>query len=130
MKYAQKNLTEKQALHEIEKLAETVVRANGQAMQNQYDAETYRDRVKAVKETLWNIMHEADYAGIGKFIGRVIRPFLHFVQARYAVQWHTSCGFVCYADCAEKLRFVLYDKRSCHFGFSLCHPFLRQCRHC
>ena len=43
-------------------------------MQNQYDAETYRDRVKTVKETLWNIMHEADYAGLGKLIGRVIRP--------------------------------------------------------
>lgn len=74
LKYSQKNLTEKQARHEIEKLAETVVRANGQAMQNQYDAETYRDRVKTVKETLWNIMHEADYAGLGKLIGRVIRP--------------------------------------------------------
>ena len=74
LKYSQKNLTEKQAQHEIEKLAETVVRANGQAMQNQYDAETYRDRVKTVKETLWNIMHEADYAGLGKLIGRVIRP--------------------------------------------------------
>ena len=74
LKYSQKNLTEKQAQHEIEKLAETVVRANGQAMQNQYDAETYRDRVKTVKETLWNIMHEADYAGLGKLIGRIIRP--------------------------------------------------------
>lgn len=52
LRYAQKDLTEKQARHEVEKLAETVVRANGQAMQNQYDAETYRDRVKIVKEQL------------------------------------------------------------------------------
>ena len=63
LKYAQKNLTEKQARHEIEKLAETVVRANGQAMQNQFDAETYRNRVKTVKETLRPIV-------TGKQIGR------------------------------------------------------------
>ena len=75
LKYAQKNLTEKQAQHEVEKLAETVVRANGQAMQNQFDAETYRDRVKTVKETLWNIMHEAGHLiGLTNIIGRVIRP--------------------------------------------------------
>ena len=74
LKYAQKNLTEKQAQHEIEKLAETVVRANGKALQNQYDAETYDVRVKTVKEQLWNIMHEADSAGLGKFVGRLVRP--------------------------------------------------------
>ena len=75
LKYAQKNLTEKQALHEIEKLAETVVRANGQALQNQYDAETYDNRVKTVEETLWNIMHEAGHlTGLTNIIGRVIRP--------------------------------------------------------
>ena len=75
LKYAQKNLTEKQARHEIEKLAETVVRANGQAMQNQFDAETYRNRVKTVEETLWNIMHEAGHlTGLTNIIGRVIRP--------------------------------------------------------
>lgn len=75
LKYAQKNLTEKQAQHEIEKLAETVVRANGQAMQNQFDAETYRNRVKTVEETLWNIMHEAGHlTGLTNIIGRVIRP--------------------------------------------------------
>lgn len=52
LKYAQKNLTEKQARHEIEKLSETIVRANGQAIQNQYDSETYSDRVKIVREQL------------------------------------------------------------------------------
>lgn len=68
LKYAQKNLTEKQARHEIEKLAETVVRANGQAMQNQYDAETYRDRVKIVKEQLLRAINNSSpdnlYQGI------------------------------------------------------------------
>ena len=68
LKYAQKNLTEKQARHEIEKLAETVVRANGQAVQNQYDAETYRDRVKIVKEQLLRAINNSSpdnlYQGI------------------------------------------------------------------
>lgn len=46
-RYSQKNLTDKQARHEVEKLAETVVRANGQALQNQFDADTYNARAKS-----------------------------------------------------------------------------------
>lgn len=46
-RYSQKNLTDKQARHEVEKLAETVVRANGQALQNQFDADTYDARAKS-----------------------------------------------------------------------------------
>lgn len=75
LKYSQKNLTDKQARHEIEKLAETVVRANGQALQNQFDADTYENRVKQVREVLWNTMHEAGHlTGLTNIIGRVIRP--------------------------------------------------------
>lgn len=66
LKYANKNLTEKQARHEIEKLAETVVRANGQAMQNQYDADTYRDRVKSVRVALWNAFNDGLPRDIGE----------------------------------------------------------------
>lgn len=58
LKYANKNFTEKQALHEIEKLAETVVRANGQAIQNQYDADTYKARVKTVSVTLQKLINQ------------------------------------------------------------------------
>lgn len=75
LKYAQKNLTEKQARHEIEKLAETVVRANGQAMQNQYDAETYRDRVKMVTESLFNAIYDTDRVGIFKTMSRALSSF-------------------------------------------------------
>ena len=64
LKYANKDFTEKQARHEIEKLAETVVRANGQAMQNQYAADTYKNRVRIVEETLWNLFTESDKFGI------------------------------------------------------------------
>lgn len=57
-RYSQKNLTDKQARHEVEKLAETVVRANGQALQNQFDAETYKARVRSVRASLYNaIIH-------------------------------------------------------------------------
>ena len=73
LKYAQKNLTEKQAQHEIEKLAETVARTSltdqqywterantvnaqlentSRQTENQFQFETYRDRVKIVKEEL------------------------------------------------------------------------------
>ena len=69
------NLTEKQARHEIEKLAETVVRANGQAMQNQYDAETYRDRVKMVTESLFNAIYDTDRVGIFKTMSRAFSSF-------------------------------------------------------
>ena len=47
LRYSQKNLTDMQARHEVEKLAETVVRANGQALQNQFDADTYYARAKS-----------------------------------------------------------------------------------
>lgn len=74
-RYSQKNLTDKQARHEVEKLAETVVRANGRALQNQFDADTYNNRVKQVQEVLWNTMHEAGHlTGLTNIIGRLIRP--------------------------------------------------------
>lgn len=74
-RYSQKNLTDKQARHEVEKLAETVVRANGRSLQNQFDSDTYKNRVKQVQEVLWNTMHEAGHlTGLTNIIGRVIRP--------------------------------------------------------
>lgn len=59
LRYSQKNLTDKQARHEVEKLAETVVRANGQALQNQFDSDTYGKRVKQVKAALYNTIRSA-----------------------------------------------------------------------
>lgn len=64
-RYSQKNLTDKQARHEVEKLAETVVRADGQALQNQFDAATYRDRVTSVRVALWNAVNEGLPRDIG-----------------------------------------------------------------
>lgn len=75
LKYANKNLTEKQARHEIEKLAETVVRANGQAMQNQYDSDTYKNRVRLVQEALFNSIYDTDRVGIFKTMSRAFSSF-------------------------------------------------------
>lgn len=95
-RYSQKNLTDKQARHEIEKLAETVARTgltnqkywteqantvNAQLenthrqTENQFQSETYKNRVKQVQEVLWNTMHEAGHlTGLTNIIGRIIRP--------------------------------------------------------
>lgn len=64
LKYAQGSLTRKQVEHEIEKIAETQARADGQVLQNtsqvyqnQFDVDTYKDRVKTVKESLFNLIY-------------------------------------------------------------------------
>lgn len=74
-RYSQKNLTDKQARHEVEKLAETVVRANGQALQNQFDADTYKNRVKQVQEALFNSIYDTDRVGIFKTMSRALSSF-------------------------------------------------------
>lgn len=74
-RYSQKNLTDKQARHEVEKLAETVVRANGQALQNQFDTDTYKNRVKQVQEALFNSIYDTDRVGIFKTMSRALSSF-------------------------------------------------------
>lgn len=74
-RYSQKNLTDKQARHEVEKLAETVVRANGQALQNQFDSDTYKNRVKQVQEALFNSIYDTDRVGIFKTMSRAFSSF-------------------------------------------------------
>lgn len=74
-RYSQKNLTDKQARHEVEKLAETVVRANGQALQNQFDSDTYKNRVKQVQEALFNSIYDTDRVGIFKTMSRALSSF-------------------------------------------------------
>jgi hypothetical protein len=90
LKYAQGALTRKQVEHEIKKIAETEVRTSlgvdqitgqqlsnqAQRQENQFNAATYKTRVKTLEEALWNLMHEADSFGVAKGIGRVIRPLM------------------------------------------------------
>ncbi|MCE8949567.1 hypothetical protein [Bacteroides thetaiotaomicron] len=66
LKYAQGALTKKQVDHEINKIAETAaktsligVQKQGQSLQNQFDSATFGNRVKTVKETLWNLMYNS-----------------------------------------------------------------------
>lgn len=70
LKYAQGALTRKQVEHEISKIAETAaktsligVQKQGQSLQNQFDSATFGNRVKTVRETLFNIIHDTDAAG-------------------------------------------------------------------
>lgn len=88
LKYAQGALTRKQVDHEIAKIAETEVRTSlgiqeqttnvlkqqGMRQENSFNEATFDDRVKSVKESLWNLMHESDSFGVSKTIARVIRP--------------------------------------------------------
>lgn len=64
LKYAQGALTRKQVEHEIKKISETVARTEGQVLQNtsqvyqnQFDVDTYKDRVKIVESTLFNLIY-------------------------------------------------------------------------
>ena len=66
LKYAQGALTKKQVEHEVNKIAETAaktsligVQRQGQSLQNQFDSATFGNRVKTVKETLWNLMYNS-----------------------------------------------------------------------
>lgn len=94
LKYAQKNLTEKQAQHEIEKLAETVARTSltnqqywterantvnaqlentSRQTENQFQSETYKDRVRLIKESIFDSMYNTDKIGLFKTGARFLQ---------------------------------------------------------
>lgn len=94
LKYSQKNLTDKQARHEIEKLAETVARTSftnqqywterantvnaqlentSRRMENQFQSETYKNRVRLVRESIFDAMYNTDKIGIFKTGARFLR---------------------------------------------------------
>lgn len=94
LKYAQKDLTEKQARHEIEKLAETAARTSlinqqywterantvnaqlentSRQMENQFQSETYKDRVRLIKESIYDSMYNTDKLGIFKTGARFLQ---------------------------------------------------------
>lgn len=90
LKYAQGALTKKQVEHEVNRIAETVAKTSligaqtkgqslqnqGQSLQNQFDSATFENRVKTVKETLWNLMYNS-YKGslVDSFVVRGGRAF-------------------------------------------------------
>lgn len=94
LKYSQKNLTEKQAQHEIEKLAETVARTSltnqqywterantvnaqlentSRQTENQFQSETYKDRVRLIKESIFDSMYNTDKIGLFKTGARFLQ---------------------------------------------------------
>jgi hypothetical protein len=94
LKYSQKDLTEKQAQHEIEKLAETVARTSltnqqywterantvnaqlentSRQTENQFQSETYKDRVRLIKESIFDSLYNTDKIGIFKTGARFLQ---------------------------------------------------------
>lgn len=94
LKYSQKNLTEKQARHEIEKLAETVARTSltdqqywterantvnaqlentSRQTENQFQSETYKDRVRLIKESIFDSIYNTDKIGLFKTGARFLQ---------------------------------------------------------
>ena len=93
-RYSQKNLTDKQARHEVEKLAETVARAqltnqqywtesantvNAQLqntrnqIENQFQSETYKTRVRLIEESLFDAIYNTDKVGLFKTGARFLQ---------------------------------------------------------
>lgn len=93
-RYSQKNLTDKQARHEVEKLAETVARAqltnqqywtesantvNAQLqntrnqIENQFQSETYKTRVRLIEESLFDAIYNTDKIGLFKTGARFLQ---------------------------------------------------------
>lgn len=60
LKYAQKQLTSKQAEHEVEKLAQTIVQKEGQELQNQFQKDSYQSRLRTVRATLWKTVVDSN----------------------------------------------------------------------
>lgn len=94
LKLAQGELTRNQAEHEIKKMAETVAKTEltnqkywtesantinaqlentSKQMDNQFQAETYQNRVRQVEEELWNTATEFDKFGVVRSVGKGIR---------------------------------------------------------
>lgn len=94
LKYSQKKLTDEQAKHEVEKLAETVARTqltnqqywtesantvNAQLqntrnqIENQFTSETYKTRVRLLEESLFNAIYDTDKIGIFKTGARFLQ---------------------------------------------------------
>jgi len=99
LKYASKNLTDEQARHEIQKLAETMARTEltnqktwterantinaqldntSKQMENQFNSETYKSRVRLIEEELWNAFTETDKIGLTRTLSKGVRA-LHSV---------------------------------------------------
>lgn len=94
LKYASKNLTDEQARHEIRKLAETMARTEltnqklwterantinaqldntSKQMENQFNSETYKNRVRLIEEELWNTFTETDKIGLTRTLSKGVR---------------------------------------------------------
>ena len=94
LKYSQKKLTDEQAKHEVQKLAETMARTQlinqqywterantvntqlentSKQMDNQFQSETYKTRVRLLEESLFDAIYNTDKIGIFKTGARFLQ---------------------------------------------------------
>lgn len=87
LKYSQKQLTDEQARHEVQKLAETMARTQltnqkywteqantvnvqlentSKQMDNQFQSETYKNRVRLIRESVFDALYNTDNIGLFK----------------------------------------------------------------
>ena len=87
LKYSQKQLTDEQARHEVQKLAETMARTQltnqkywteqantvnaqlentSKQMDNQFQSETYKNRVRLIRESVFDALYNTDKIGLFK----------------------------------------------------------------
>lgn len=87
LKYSQKQLTDEQARHEVQKLAETMARTQltnqkywteqantvnaqlentSKQMDNQFQSETYKNRVRLIRESVFDAIYNTDKIGLFK----------------------------------------------------------------
>jgi len=104
LKYAQGRLTDRQAEHEVKKLAETVARTEltnqktwterantinaqlentSKQMDNQFQSETYKNRVRMVEESLYDVIYNMDSAGIMKTLSKSLRSGENYLKRLY-----------------------------------------------
>ena len=91
VKQSQNMLTRKQVDHEIEKIAETTAKTSlinqqsftenakwrltekqgvAQQQENEFNADTYKNRVQTIREELFNLVHDTDKIGFFKSVSR------------------------------------------------------------
>ena len=104
LKYSQGRLTDRQTEHEIKKLAETVARTEltnqktwtesantinaqlentSKQMDNQFQSETYKNRVRMVEESLYDVIYNMDSAGVMKTLSKSLRSGENYLKRLY-----------------------------------------------
>ena len=75
LKKAEQDLTSKQVEHEVQKMLSTIVSTQGKALENQFQSDSYKDRLGIVKRELFDLIYSADKLGLTKLAARMAETF-------------------------------------------------------